>query len=1088
MAPTEQHEQPPTRTHRAERAPRANVLNVPPGVPFLPALADALLEGRLIQNWEMHSPLDLADVTIFLPTRRAARTLTDVLRQRIGGTVLLPSIRPLGDVQDDLALGAADDGLRPLELDPVMPAMERRLLLTELVLKWRRAQAAKEREDKGEAALSIPASPADAAGLAADLAALMDQVATEEVSWDGLAGLVPDTEEFSEWWDITTRFLSIAVTAWPSILAARDMTDPAEHRRAALEYQTQVYQAHPETAGPVVAAGSTGSIPATARLLRAISLLPQGALVLPGLDRHLEPSAWSRIGRLGAPLNEPGHPQYGLRTLLADDPNEANRSAVTSAATSLPVARATVKNDVLAEPTCALTAREQMVSELMRPANSTERWLAFNEVADDGIASPDHGLAVEGIGLLEAPDSNIEALAIAIALREVVDAPGQTAALVTPDRTLARRVRAALRRFDIEVDDSAGRGLFEFPQGSLLRLVLDWALGGDDDRRLVLAALLKHPMCNLGLTPEQARAHARTIEIVALRGNYEAPKPGELGAFVDEACLRETPHHAHPALKRALSEGNEDVLIGACAFAHALDVAVAPLRAAYDESTCAVHHWAAVTVQAMEALALTQAEAFGSLYADAAGEALASAMRGLTTSNGPAEGGALRVDGREWPRLISTLLEGTAVRPKRQHHPRLHILGPLEARLLHFDRVILGGMNEGTWPAQARNDPFLSRTMKAEFGLEPPERRIGQAAHDVSMLMGMPSVLLTRALRVDNAPTVASRWVQRMEAVVGAENFETVRQAGESYVHWATTFDNPSGPPQPCAPPAPTPSSSVRPKTFRFTDVERLIRDPYSLYARRVLHLAAFDPLVIEPSRADEGTILHDVFAGWVKGGGDPASPNALGKLRALAHAHFDELRLGPDMRAFWEPRFERIAEAFLGWQPSYDAALARSLTELDGSINIDADHTLYGRADRVDVTRDGLIRVLDYKGASPRITQVRDLSAPQLALEGAVARLGGFGTIEAAQLENIHIVRLKPGDEFKEEKLASSRNGLDPNEVAQQAFEQLQQLVARFARNDTPMMSRRRSPLSAYVGEYDHLARIGEWGAGLEDGWEGGG
>ncbi|MEO0497558.1 MAG: double-strand break repair protein AddB, partial [Pseudomonadota bacterium] len=210
----------------------ANVLNVPPGVPFLPALADALLEGRLVPGWEMRSPMDLPQVTIFLPTRRAARHLAEVLRARIGGTVLLPSIRPLGDVQDDLAIGADTDGLQSFELDPVMPTMERRLLLTELVLKWRRAQHRTELAEKGEGALSIPSSPADAAGLAADLAALMDQVATEEVSWDGLGGLVPDSDEFTQWWDITTRFLSIAVTAWPNVLAARGMTDPADHRRA----------------------------------------------------------------------------------------------------------------------------------------------------------------------------------------------------------------------------------------------------------------------------------------------------------------------------------------------------------------------------------------------------------------------------------------------------------------------------------------------------------------------------------------------------------------------------------------------------------------------------------------------------------------------------------------------------------------------------------------------------------------------------------------------------------------------------------------------------------------------------------------
>ncbi|MEO0635340.1 MAG: double-strand break repair protein AddB [Pseudomonadota bacterium] len=1069
-------------SERAFRATKANVFNIPPGVPFLPTLADALLDGRLIPEWRMSSPLDLVDVTIFLPTRRAARELGDIFRQRVSGAALLPSIRPLGDVQEDLALGAGMDGPGPLDLDPVMAPMERRLLLTAQILAWRRSQSEREQKQNPEAALSFSSTPADAAALAADLATLMDQVATEETGWSQLAGLVPDTDEFTEWWDITTRFLQIAVETWPSILRAYGMMDPAEHRRSALDHQTALYTQNPARAGPVVAAGSTGSIPATARLLRAISTLPQGAVVLPGLDRHLEPAAWSRIGRLGTPHSEPGHPQYGLRTLLSDDAGDTNRNAAPAPGASLPVARASLRDASLAEPLDHLMAREQLISEIMRPANSTDRWLARTENAEAGVDAPYYSKAVQGLSLIEAPDSNSEALAIAIAMRETIDSPGQTAALVTPDRTLARRVRSALRRFEIAVDDSAGRPLFEFPQGSLLRLVLDWVLGGDDDRRLVLAALLKHPLCRLGFNAEQAYTGSRLIELIALRGNFEQPAPGDLGPFVDEACLCEASSHAHPAVVRALDPDNADALARACAFAHTLDRASAPLLQLREVGHAPVQDWAVATVRVLEAVATISEQAFGELYEGAAGEALASSMRSLATSAGvgAGAGGALDVASHEWPRLLTTLLEGAAVRPKRQYHPRLHILGPLEARLLHFDRVILGGMNEGIWPAQAKNDPFLSRSMKAQFGLEPPERRIGQSAHDVSMLLGQPQVFLTRARRVDNAPTVASRWLQRMEAVVGEQHFATVRKAGETYAAWAADIDAPLAPPQPCAPPAPTPPSEIRPKRFRFTDVERLIRDPYALYARDVLRLSAFDPLIITPSRADEGTIMHDVFAGWIKGGGDPNHEDALAKLQMLADAHFDELRLGDDMRAFWEPRFARIAEAFLKWQPSYDEGLLRSLTEVSGSVKIDDAHTLYGRADRIDVTEDGLLRVLDYKGTSPTIGQVRNLFAPQLMLEGAVARMGGFNDVPATGLENVHIVRLKPGSDFRHEKVGGSRTQIDVDGLAEEAFAQLQRLVALFARPDTPMISRRRSSLSAFVGEYDHLARIGEWGAGL--------
>ncbi len=143
----------------------------------------------------------------------------------------------------------------------------------------------------------------------------------------------------------------------------------------------------------------------------------------------------------------------------------------------------------------------------------------------------------------------------------------------------------------------------------------------------------------------------------------------------------------------------------------------------------------------------------------------------------------------EFPDIFDALIATETVRDVRAHHPRLAILGPLEARLQHFDRIILGGLNEGGWPGQARNDPFLNRPMKAEIGLSTPERRIGQAAHDFQQLSGLGEVIYTRSLRAEGAPTVASRWLQRLAVVAGEQGAKRMRAAGSRYLALAQAVD-----------------------------------------------------------------------------------------------------------------------------------------------------------------------------------------------------------------------------------------------------------------------------------------------------------
>ena len=445
----------------------------------------------------------------------------------------------------------------------------------------------------------------------------------------------------------------------------------------------------------------------------------------------------------------------------------------------------------------------------------------------------------------------------------------------------------------------------------------------------------------------------------------------------------------------------------------------------------------------------------------------------------------------DWAAFVEALMAGSTVRSKRQSHPRLSILGPLEARLLKVDRVVLGGLNEGTWPQIQRNDPFLSRSMKRDLGLEPPERRIGQAAHDDHMAMGTKEVVLSRSIRVDGAPTVPSRWLQRLEAVIGENAGHKIKAKGVRYANFAQAFDVPSGSVEPIDPPKPKPALALRPNTFSFTEIEKLIRDPYAIYAKRILRLRPIDPLISDPSAADQGTLLHAVFMRWVLSKHDPLAPDALPTLLQLGRDHFDALNLPDEMRAFWWPRFERIAEGFLAWQPGHDAHITSSLLEVDGSLAVGPGRafTLKGRADRIDRHANGQLIVLDYKsGEKPSPKQARSLLAPQLALEALVAMRGGFKDAVASAIFDMLFVRLRPGEQFRSQSVLDDRGKrlLEAADLISKAEDELNALLTLFSDQATPYTSRPRPQLIEYDGDYDHLARAGEWGSALQSDGDG--
>ncbi len=1033
------------------------VFTIPPSVPFLPALIAALRDGRLVEGLMPASdPLALADATIFLPTRRACRLAHDAFLTVPGiDAALLPRIVPIGDIDEDEFVfadaatgGAAFDAL---DLPPALGGLERRFLLARLVLKWAERLA----PVAGEPPLVVR-HPSAALALADDLARLMDDMTTREVPWQRLDGLVPDNVD--DYWQLTLRFLKIAREVWPAILADRGLIEPAARRdRLIAAEAARLASAHP---GPVVAAGSTGSMPSTAKLLSVVAGLPRGAVVLPGLDTELDDETWTAIGGLTPShgVSQPpaiAHPQFAMHALLA----------------RIGIARSDVT--MLVAPTSS--GREILLSEVLRPAAATDRWrdrLGDSRFGDALVA----GLA--GITAIEAANPEEEALAVAVVLREVLDEPARVAALVTPDRALARRVAVMLGRWNVVADDSGGDPLAETAAGVFARLVAVAALDGLAPAALL--ALLKHPLTRLGAA---AGAHARaiaTLEQAILRG--PRPRRGSAGMVqalerfgAELAKLRRgEPSELHRADPRAALL--EDDLKAATLVIARVAAALAPLESVASART---RDFADLAVRHCEAVTLASEDEHGVAvaFSGVAGAALAAAFDDIAAKVSP---DPFPIEVADYAELFGVSIDDRTVRRPGAPGSRIHIFGPLEARLTSLDRVVIGGLVEGVWPPDPRSDPWLSRPMRQALGLDLPERRIGLAAHDFAQMVGTPEVFLTRSVKLGGAPSVASRFWQRLAAVAGPEMWRQATARGEYYRGLVRTLDDPQVAPQPISPPAPRPPRAARPSALSVTEIESWLRDPYTIFAKHILKLPQLDPVDEAPGAAERGSVIHAAVGEFALTYADALPADPLAELLRIGRVHFAALDDFPEARAFWWPRFERVAAWFAEFEVRRRPGIASAHAEIRGELPIrvgDRIFRLTGRADRIERLAGGGYAILDFKtGDPPSDKQVRIGIAPQLTLEAAMLRHGGFRAIApGGSIAELVYVGLKGGDPAGLDRVIDFKEQ-SADAAADAALAKLTRLVTRFEDESTPYRSLVLSMWKHRYGTYDDLARVKEW------------
>jgi ATP-dependent helicase/nuclease subunit B len=962
-------------------------------IPAHRAFADTLARGLIRQAGD--DPLALARGLILLPNNRAVRAMTDAFVRASGGGLLLPRLVPLGSPDLGEAIGAALD---PLDADdPPLPAvepMQRRMILARLVVEER-------------AAAGAPVDAAEAVRLSGELARTLDQLLVEEVPPMRLRDL-DLAPELTEHWQRALSIFGVVLDRWPGALAKLGRIDAATRRIAVLD--RMVARWREETPGSFVcAAGITDSAPAVARLLRRVAEMPRGSTVLAGLDLALPDEEWDALGPHDA---DPAtgsvrrsietHPQFHLKLLLD----------------RMGIARGEVRAWRGGAGPDAGLARGRAIANALAPAAFTGKWTA--------LKSEDRRLA--GVEAAEFASPAEEAQGIALALRGALEEEGRTAALVTPDRALARRVAAHCARWGIEIDDSAGRPLSILPPGTLLLALAEAA--AQRFAPLPLLALLKHPLVKSGDERRGWLDHVRRLD-KALRG--PRPAPGLSG------------------VANHLTGADADWWRDASAL-------LAPIEAVFGQRDQPI---AAIIVALRETAATLCGDA---LWAGPAGRAASEFLGQLETQ---ADRGPPRINPDGVAPLLQTLLAEIAVRPQQGGHPRLAIYGLIEARLQSADLMILGGLNEGVWPGRPAPDPWLAPRVRMELGLPGLERAIGVSAHDFGQALGAPDVLITRARRDASSPTLASRLWLRLQAMAG-DRFERAA----TLAAWTHALDDP-GEHLPAARPAPMPA--VRPTRISVTEIDRLKADPYAFYARRILKLHPLDPVDADPSPAWRGNRVHDILERWWT-----EHCCSVGTLRPMALAMLENDATHPMLRALWRPRLMEAID-WIATRVADDADKGRIVVSAEGEGELPvAGVTLSGRYDRVDRMPDGTLGIVDYKTGKPPSTKaVREGFSLQLGMLGWIAEQGGFADLSgrAGAFEYWSLGRSKDGFGYvatpvdpdgKKDRIVTA----DFTRIAHARFVE----AAEKWLTGTEPFAAKLVPEYAPYAEYDQLMRRDEW------------
>ncbi len=984
----------------SERMPR--VYSIAAGTAFLETLAIEVLKG--FPNYQIDRPL--SDWTILLPTRRATRVFGEILQRQSGlKAMVMPRIKPIGDLDED----RLQDEMVASNLPPAMSRASTLVILQDLVRGWAQNHA------NIDFAKDILASPAQSLNLAKSLSEFITTVETQECDTSKLSALY--NSDLAEHRGAIISLLQLATIDLREAQAARHTMGAAARRSAIIRMEARRIQ-HSHHSGPIIVAGTTGTIPATRELLAAVARHVEGAIILPGLDLDMDPLSWAVL--------KDEHPQFALQQLLA----------------SLGVAPHQVKS---LGPKAS--QRGFLLSEMMRPSETAERW---HETLPPEKTRVQVGL--NGITEIAAPDRHAEARTIAVILRHVLQTPGRTAALVTPNRDLAKRVISELARWKITIADSAGISLGQFKLGSALDLLLQAVLVEFTPEATF--ALLRHADVQQKIQSDVLEK----FEFAVLRGLTLSAATYHTRAQQARA-FHSVNRYAHPLVK-ALTEEDWQNIFDLAQRLDALGKDLATARSAPLAEH--VNHFE----NALRGLTPpdqwndTDNSAFLDFLDELTSETKLSNL--LPTSDAAI--------------LVRELLHSTMLRPDTTVHPRVAILGELEARLIPADLIILGGLNEASWPAQSDTGPWLNRSMRKELGMPQPERDIGSAAHDFEQGLAHPNVILTWAKRIDHAPASRSRWLLRLANVRVATGIELDDKRGDEWLALAALLKAPNGAEplgEPISKPAFAPPLVSRPRRFSATEVEKLIRNPYAIYARKILALEPLAAFGFEADASDRGTLFHKALDMWNK-----HTDRSEKALVAAGEQAFAPLSTNTEARNFWWPHFRRVAAWLAHQEKNFEKDLSSINTESTGRLAFEIngdDYVLTARADRIDIMQNGTVRLIDYKtGSPPTIKEVQTGLSPQLTLESALLLHGAFAPLSPKSIAEALYIQI--GGSRIGMKIRSAAGDMNIGELANAHLARFKILLGVYSSKDVPYLPRLIANKDDSEVDFDHLSRYLEW------------
>jgi ATP-dependent helicase/nuclease subunit B len=993
----------------------AGVYNIPAGIPFAKALASGLLEKT------KNRPEELARMTVMLPTRRACSTLIEAFLDLSGGhPVLLPKLETIGNIdEEELSLSlAGKEGLSAmLDIPPAIHPLRRQFRLAELIRKV---------PGRGD-------SIAQSMTLAAALARLIDQIHTQGLSLANLKDLVP--EDFARHWQITLKFLDILATQWPLILQAERVIDPADRRDRLIRALANHWEKHPPE-NPVIIAGSTGTIPATTKLLSVTANMPSGNIVLPGLDTEMNETDWQAIEAI--------HPQAGLKNLL----------------TFMELDRYHVMNwpHILYENPLTIEKRT-LAREITRPDDTTNEWveLTHKQTLKQSLSN-----AIQNTPVFETENEQQEATLIALLMRESLVHENRTCTLVTPDRNLARRVAATCRRWNIEIDDSSGQPLAKSESAVLFRLILEALI--NELSPVHLLALLKHKSCTFGHDPSTYNQAIWEIEKLILESRKQITFSDLINHFKSDNLEPNNIPSAILASLHRVTNGslkNKEFNINDLIKIHLEIYNASTAQSLQIEGNNNTPNKAKIAILNLLESILIHSVSFENISLVNYGE------------------------------IFKILLGNEVIRPDFGTHPRLKILGQIEARMIESDTIIMAGLNEGVWPADQNADPWMSRPMRQKFGLPDNDQNISLATHDFIQLLCSKNTIITRSKQLSRSPSIPSRWLQKLETIASAINIKIEKNNYNQIYSNLIQLDNITNPTR-ISPPAPTPATQSRPVRVSVTEIDNWLKDPYWIYAKKILKLKKFEQPGEDKSAAIKGTIIHETFDWFIKTYSNTLPDNALELLLQKAHETFNEYINDASLWSFWKPQMVHAFTATLNNETQWRKTAKPMKTEISGQTdikNLNQTITITARADRIDrVTNDPQnaspathmnAAIIDYKtGGTFSKKGLETGQYPQLILEAHILAQGGFDDLSGIEASYLGYWFISAGSNIGKEIATRT----DIPELVSDTVLKLENFLDIFSQENTPYLSSPNPANALRYNDYAHLARIQEWSNNLAD------